>query len=399
MKENDESFIESVRLLYQQGYGTRHIAAHLKVYRHDIQKAVKSLALPPNKPRYAAIPNDKIENVLKDFKSGQTIAQIQIKYKYSKRTISNILKQNGVVIKDIPELYINIEILNKVKQLYEEEGFGYVKIGKILKMGRDKVTDIVKENNFVPKDKSIIQKDSELEKLILDLYAQGLSMDKICQRLEIACSRKSIYKCLKRNNIRRRKITEYAPPMIGNSAYKVWVKKYGIEKANEMKLELKARQSLMFSGDKNPMFGKPSPNGSGVGYKGWYKGFYFRSLRELSYVINLDKNHTEWISCENKNFVIEYNFLNGKRTYRPDFFVKNCVIEIKPTRLHKTPLIAAKTDAAIKFCKEKGYKFAIIDFPINAKAISEQLSYGNIKFARDYEQKFSTWISSQKPKT
>lgn len=44
---------------------------------------------------------------------------------------------------------------------------------------------------------------------------------------------------------------------------------YGKEKA----VELKEKLSERFSGEGNPMFGKPSPEGSGNGWSGWYKNF------------------------------------------------------------------------------------------------------------------------------
>jgi hypothetical protein len=33
------------------------------------------------------------------------------------------------------------------------------------------------------------------------------------------------------------------------------------------------------------MYGKPSPQGSGNGWSGWYKGKYFRSIMELSFIV------------------------------------------------------------------------------------------------------------------
>ena len=37
------------------------------------------------------------------------------------------------------------------------------------------------------------------------------------------------------------------------------------------------------------MYGRFSPRGSGNGWSGWYKEWYFRSLLELSYMINETK--------------------------------------------------------------------------------------------------------------
>ena len=41
-------------------------------------------------------------------------------------------------------------------------------------------------------------------------------------------------------------------------------------------------------GKNNPMYGKPSPQGSGNGWSGWYKGIYFRSLLYSSFMSSID---------------------------------------------------------------------------------------------------------------
>ena len=87
---------------------------------------------------------------------------------------------------------------------------------------------------------------------------------------------------------------------------------YGKEKAEEIKKKISKRSS----GSNNPMFGKPSPQGSGNGWSGWYKGFFFRSLLELSFLVK--SNISE---IENAEYIkIKYIDENGKeRNYLPDY--------------------------------------------------------------------------------
>ncbi len=180
--------------------------------------------------------------------------------------------------------------------------------------------------------------------------------------------------------------------MYGRSFYDIWLEKYGKKEANKKMVEFKKKQSILHSGKNNPMYGKPSPQGSGNGWSGWYKGWYFRSLRELSYVINyLEKNNLEWISAEKKKFSIPYKDYDGtERTYRPDFFVENSIlVEIKPNRLKKAVTNNLKKAAAEKFCKKNNYKYEVVEPKrMKDKQIADLYKKKKIKFLDRYEKKF-----------
>jgi hypothetical protein len=153
-------------------------------------------------------------------------------------------------------------------------------------------------------------------------------------------------------------------PMHGRSSYDVWLAKYGPEGAEKLAQKLSETRSRNVTGDKNPMFGKPPPLGCGNGWGGWYKGWYFRSLRELSYMIAvIEKKGYAWISADKKNLAIPYIDQNGKqRTYRADFLVENkWLIEIKPTKLMNTHTNRLKSSAAEEFCKRHGFEYRITD--------------------------------------
>lgn len=154
-------------------------------------------------------------------------------------------------------------------------------------------------------------------------------------------------------------------PMFGRSIYDIWVEKYGIDEANTKLATLKEKQSANNTGSKNKMYGRPTPEKAGNGWSGWYKKWFFRSLRELSYVINfLEKDNLEWKSCEGL-IRISYQDWNGvERTYSPDFIVGNNIIEIKPAKLHKSATVLAKKEAAEKYCLEKNYIYNLIDCDI-----------------------------------
>lgn len=150
------------------------------------------------------------------------------------------------------------------------------------------------------------------------------------------------------------------------------------------------KQSRSSSGEGNPMFGKPSPQGSGNGWKGWYRGHYFRSLREVMFMIRMDKAGQEWTSAE--GFTIPYTLNGVKRTYHPDFRVGNKIFEIKPKRLHKTPSVSAKAEGATAYCAKNGCTYHLIDEPIRCNWIAKALYDGKIEFAKGYRQRFIMYM-------
>ena len=179
-------------------------------------------------------------------------------------------------------------------------------------------------------------------------------------------------------------------PMYGKSVYDVWLLKYGKKKADLLLEEKRKKHRISSAGERNPMYGKKSPQGSGNGWSGWYKEWYFRSLRELSYVINvLEPNGLAWKSAE--NIRIKYKDWEGnERTYHPDFLVENkLLVEVKPEKLMKSPSVIAKQKSAEKFAKSKGLKYELIDPPmLKEDQIEKMHKEKSIVFIERYELKY-----------
>lgn len=179
-------------------------------------------------------------------------------------------------------------------------------------------------------------------------------------------------------------------PMYGKTVMSIWVNKYGKTKANELMEQFKKKQSINSSGGNNPMFGKPAPQGSGNGWSGWYKGWFFRSLKELSYVVNtLEVNEDDWQSAESANIKIPYLDWKGtQRTYIPDFIVNSILlVEVKPTKLKSSISVRAKQVAAELFSKKQGWTYVIVDPPsITNEQIQMLHSTQQLKFTNRYEK-------------
>lgn len=145
---------------------------------------------------------------------------------------------------------------------------------------------------------------------------------------------------------------------------KLWTEKFGEEEAHRREAQRRERLSVTMSGCGNPMFGKPAPLAAGGGVKGWYHKHFFRSLRELTYMLQLDQEGRCWKTGETTDFAISYvnPFTFASGTYYPDFIVDDhLMIECKPTNLQNTVMVKAKAQAAQEFCAIRGMVYEIID--------------------------------------
>lgn len=180
--------------------------------------------------------------------------------------------------------------------------------------------------------------------------------------------------------------------MYGKSVYSVWLKKYGKVIADKKQSETNKKHSENNSGEGNPMYGKQSPTGSGNGWSGWYKGWYFRSLRELTYMVKvIERFKLQWVSGESNTYRIEYLDYNGnKRNYFPDFIInEKYIIESKPKKLWNSDNVLRKKEAALLYCKVRGLKYKLVDVgKLNNDEIKSLYQKDLIKFLPRYEIKY-----------
>lgn len=179
--------------------------------------------------------------------------------------------------------------------------------------------------------------------------------------------------------------------MYGKSFYDVWVEKYGLVIANEKLKAFKETQSLNSKGKKNSMYGKPSPIGSGNGWSGWYKDWYFRSILELSYMINIiERFNITWERAENSKYKVNYSINGSERTYVADFILsEKYMIEIKPKKLHNSVLVMTKQTAAIEFCKLHNLTYKITYCSkLSDEEICKLIDSNQVKLIPRYQKKY-----------
>jgi hypothetical protein len=191
-------------------------------------------------------------------------------------------------------------------------------------------------------------------------------------------------------------------PMSGKNFYDIWVEKYGKEEADKRHKKWKEKISKATAEKNNPMYGKPSPQGSGNGWKGHYKGVYFASLKELFYIKYLIDNNIKFENGEQRKYKIPYEFSCKKYNYFLDFYLPETdeYIEIKPKRLNKSPKNIAKFEAAKEIL---GDKFKVLNED-DLQQVDLETMYNlylekEIIFMKKYEEKFLDYYNQNKEKS
>lgn len=139
---------------------------------------------------------------------------------------------------------------------------------------------------------------------------------------------------------------------------KTFVELYG----NDEAARIKRAQSL--PGELNPAFGKVYARG-GRSVKGCYKGFFFRSLLEYSFMKHLERKGFDLArDVRYERFRVPYSFEGRNRTYTVDFYVipEKIVYEVKPRYVAAKPPAEqlSKWEAARMWLADRGLEFKVV---------------------------------------
>ena len=137
---------------------------------------------------------------------------------------------------------------------------------------------------------------------------------------------------------------------------------HGVEKAAEIRKKL----SDATKGSKNPAYGKSYDKG-GRSVKGHYKGRFFRSLFEYSFIKHLESlGRSIHNDIDYECFLIPYLDEGIQRTYKIDFYDKidNIAYEVKPRYIFNVPkyfqIQSKKWNAAREFFSNRNIRFEIV---------------------------------------
>lgn len=137
--------------------------------------------------------------------------------------------------------------------------------------------------------------------------------------------------------------------MFGMSVGRLWDERLTKEEAEKRKEVLSRTRSANSMGTNNPMFGKPAPEKSGRGFCGRWKGLSFRSLLELAFLVEFEKQNGYLPeSAERRQFSVP---LSNGRTYFPDFVDPRtgAIFEVKPRKMVGIPANSEKIRRAEKW--------------------------------------------------
>ena len=134
-------------------------------------------------------------------------------------------------------------------------------------------------------------------------------------------------------------------------------------------------------------------------FKGWYKGWFFRSLKELSYVLLCEKNGLKWRTAETDEFSVTYTDLYGKKKkHWADLFVDDhIIVEVKPIKHQKGKTVQLKAEAMKKFCEEKGYTYMMVaPRKVSKQDLQDLIKNDMIQFTDDCKDKVSQYLKRRK---
>lgn len=185
----------------------------------------------------------------------------------------------------------------------------------------------------------------------------------------------------------------------GGCPFIYWKEKYPQKEFLQKMNFYRKKQSVLSSGKNNGMYGKPSPKGSGNGWSGWYKNWFFRSINELSYFIQvIERFKLNWMVGEQTKYRVNYIDLNGTpRTYFSDFIInEKYMVECKPRKLWNSKIVKLKKKAAEEFCHKHNMKYKLVECSkISMQKIKLLKRKKSLNFTSRYEQKFKDYYSDR----
>jgi hypothetical protein len=130
-------------------------------------------------------------------------------------------------------------------------------------------------------------------------------------------------------------------------------------------------------------------------FKGYYKNWFFRSLKELSYVLHLESVGSKWSSAEIPSLTVTYTDVYGKtKKHYADLLVDNrIIVEVKPRRYQNSKTVKLKSEAMKDFCAKNGYVYSMVSpRKINKQVLKSLYVSGAVTIQDCYKKKFEKYL-------
>jgi hypothetical protein len=302
------------------------------------------------------------------YESGGTLEQLSATYSYPPETIKRFLKTIGVIIRKKRTPDETRRLLVNVVEHYQS-GLSIRQIAIRSGLCHSQVSRTLRENGV-----KIASVSSALERkanAILRDRRSGLSLTKICRKHHVWSE--AVKRLLKQHGLwqERMPLDENGERAIA-AMYLEGVKIKEIVKTTHHDHRTVSQVLRKFGVEVRTPLQSTTRR---YGFVGKYNGYLFRSLMELSYILDNEANHK--IVCAERLASIKYSHLGRRRNYYPDFLVDDkMLIEIKPKSYFNDPGVLAKKAAAERFCDEKGWTYKMLEWPVNWSRIIELVKSG-----------------------
>ncbi len=335
--------------LYRGGQTVRQIAKRFRSTIDTVsgvlrQEGVTPLTAPQ---RRRAVLATQEEDIVSAYRNGDTLKMISKRYHVSHPVLKALLASHGVRVRTPIEYKTSLtQRARKVRKAntvaivegYTKAQWSVARLAKLYRMDESSVACVLREAGVkidpYRRGRPTVEQESEMVRL----YASGSRI-------------KDIQKVVNHRFITVRKV----------------LVKHGV--SIRTRLQINTRR---------------------FGYIGTYRHFLFRSLMELSFILDHEAtNHVE--SAE--TLPIVYQDGKRKRTYYPDFLLNGTqLVELKPVSYRDDARVIAKAKAARAFCEQKGWSYTITDWPVDKARIGRLVQDGVVRITNRTPQEVAKYL-------
>lgn len=333
---------------------------------------------------------DEEELIASLLKQGKTPNAVARQLVVGRPAVVRVAKRLGLSYRGQLNAALDRDQMVEIVRLYIEERVGLVELAKRYRVKRDRMRAALEGIGIEIRSGIGASKEDAIAD---DFENGGLSVTLISAKHKTAL--RSVNQIISRRSLVRKvpvfKRRRWDGRYESTDAY--WIGEYGVEEAEKRGAARSKKHIETLKRVGHPASGKPAAKGCGNGWQGWYKGVYFRSLRELSFRMDvLDKVEGQWENGELGKHAIRYvDPIGRSRTYYPDYIVSSIMYEIKPRRLWETPLVKCKADAGRARCAELGMEYVMVDPVISKERVMEAYKAGLIEWMGKTESRFRTY--------